>query len=264
MFFSDVDSFFHNQRQNAKKIVRETKEWFSDRRHKKLFLSLVVNSLSAYVLAYLFAYVTHQVATMLVADSYEIPSVILNNKIDFLISSFSPLWTGQKVINVTGAGPIFSLILGTLFYSLFLRIRHQTGLMKLLVLWLFIHEMNLFFGGFIAGLFSYKGFGLLVLWLFMSGVLKIILSLAFIFCMVLIGNFSFSRFLATAPTVSLIKKNNRKYFIVAQVVLPWLLGGIVQFLITLPSPRLYESITYITLIFFIAPIMFNTSETKRP
>ncbi len=264
MILTNIEVFFRTQRANLKELISDSKVWFSDKRHKKLFIACAVNSLTVFILAYLISYVTHQVITMFVADSYQIPSIIRNYKIDFLLSPYSQLWNGTRVINVTSAGPVVSLILGTLFYSLFIRIKNQRGILKLLVLWLFIHEMNLFFGGFVAGLVSSKGFGLVFMWLYMNKMVKIILALIFIFFMVMIGYFSFIKFLSTAPTVNLIKKNNRRYFIIAQAIIPWILGTFLQLILTFPHTRLYEFTTYLTLIFFLTPVLFNTSEGRRP
>jgi hypothetical protein len=125
------------------------------------------------------------------------------------------------------------------------------------MLWLGLHGYNLFLGAFASGTSFDEGFGYVAAWLYLNIFWKILLSLVFLFILGWIGYAVTSKFLDTSYSVTRVKQQNKVKFLFYQVILPWFFGGLFIFLIRIPNNLPYDTGNLITMLFAVAPMLFN-------
>jgi hypothetical protein len=261
---SYIRSFFPNYKKPKTKVFQSQEEEPKTRDQKiqeqlkqqeKSYYKYTVNSLALYVTAYLIVYITYQLAVMIVASRWHLDSVLFYY--DLAFNDFSPLWTRFNIIVVTFSGPLISLLIGILFYKVIANRPKVKGFMKLFVIWIALHGFNLFFGAFASGVSTDQGFGYVANWLYMNVFWQIFFSLTFLFILGLIGYYSTGKFLETANSAYRIKKENRNRFLLYQVILPWLVGGLIIYLAKVPNNMPYDVGNLLTMSLAVVPAIFN-------
>lgn len=244
------------------KLFTETKKWLSLENNRKEFMINAINSSMIFILSYFFTYLIYQIATSAMAKFYNIPSVIYYFKTDFLIRPYSNLWTRDNIILISFIGPFVSLISGFIFFRIFHFFKKRRGLAKLFFLWSTLHAFNMFFGAYIAGVITNKGFGLVTLWLFFQLLLNISFTFICVVFLVLIGSIATKPFLQTAHHSSLISENNRTYFLFAQAMIPYIIGNIFIFFLSFPDVKPYQSFLLASMGFIIVPVIMKPNFDK--
>lgn len=223
-------------------------------RHRNYF-TYTVNSIASFLLAYLFVYIFYQFAVLIVAANYKLDSILFYY--DLVFNDFSPLWNRKNIILVTFAGPFLSLIFGFLFLR-YLAIRPKISKqLKLLTLWIGLHGFNFFLGAFASGVSFDEGFGYVPAWLFLNIFWKILLSMLFLFLLGVTGYYAAPKFLDTSYSLSRVRPEVKIKFLIAQVVLPWIIGSLIIFLVKIPSNMPYDAGILITMLFAVIPMIFN-------
>ena len=223
-------------------------------KHKGNFI-YTLNSTVIFMMAYIIVYLLYQITVLVVASNWKLDSVLYY--FDLAFNDFSPLWNRLNIIITTLSGPLFCLLLGMLFFRVLARKVHDNKLLKLLILWIGIHGFNLFFGAFASGVSFDEGLGYVAAWLYFSVFFKILFAMLFLFILGIIGYYSASAFLDTSYSLSRIRQENRIRFLFFQVVLPWVIGASLIFLIKLPNNLNYDTGNLVTLAFVIIPVVFN-------
>ncbi len=208
-----------------------------------------LHSTAYFILAFMLIYILYQVITILVASSYNIPIIWYYYQLKFPLYTFSPLYTRQALVVIFAMGPLISLMLAFVFLKLYFTENPVAKRFKLFYLWGFIAGANMFFGAYIAGVFTRTEFIYTSAWLFMSHMFdteEIIFTAISVVMLIIIGRIVTPLFLLSSSSVTLIKPEYRLFFILGQVILPWLTGILVLFLITLPNyyiPLILKTIT---------------------
>jgi hypothetical protein len=244
------------------KSLVDIKKWLKDIENRKSFITNIITSSILFIIAYFFTYFLYQLATSLMARAYNIHSVIYFFKTDFLIRSYSNLWTRNNVILISFIGPMVSLVIGFILFRVFHFFRKKPGLAKLFFLWCTLHSFNMFFGAYIAGVLTNKGFGLVMLWLFFQLLLNISFTFICVILLIVIGSISAKPFLQTAHHSSLISESNRTYFLVGQAFIPYIIGNIFIFLISLPDVKPYQAFILAVMGFIIVPVILKPNYDK--
>ncbi|MCB0805966.1 MAG: hypothetical protein KDC05_09230 [Bacteroidales bacterium] len=218
-------------------------------------LVYTVNSTIVFIIAYLLVYIIYQLTVLVVASHWKLDSVLFYY--DLAFNDYSPLWNRMNIIATTLSGPLVSLLIGIILMRLVVPriVEHKTT--KLLMIWIAIHGYNFFLGAFATGVSFDEGFGYVPAWLFMNTFWKILLSMIFLFILGLIGYYSAPRFLETSYSLSRIRQPNKIKFLFFQVALPWLIGITIIFLVKIPNNMNYDTANLITLVFVVAPVLFN-------
>lgn len=159
---------------------------------------------------------------------------------------------------VTLSGPLICLLIGILFLKIFANKPKVKGFMKLFILWIAMHGFNLFFGAFASGVSFDTGFGYVPAWLYFNVFWQIFVSLLFLFILGLIGYNSVPKFLDTSNSAYRVRKQNRVKFLFYQVIIPWLIGGLIIFFVKIPNNMPYDTGNLITMVFCVIPVLFNT------
>ena len=233
------------------------------------FAVYIFNSTVLFLIAYVVAYLTYQLTVIFVASFYGIDGVLYYYEVFFPIGNGSPLWTPFNIILITLSGPIVSLILGLVYYKLFLPRDGFGPVTRLFFLWLSFHSFNMFFGAYAAGTITDQGFGYVANWLHLPVVIKFALAMISLFVLMVIGYNATKPLLETSNSYHRVNSKNRNYFILNQAIIPWILGGVILILIKIPNKNpqhvniiVYDLIIIGSLAFAIIPTFFN--KTVKP
>jgi hypothetical protein len=208
-----------------------------------------LHSTAYFVLAFMLIYIIYQGVTILVASSYNIPILWYYYQLKFPLYTFSPLYTRQALIVIFALGPLLSLMLAFVFLKMSFTENPIAKRFKLFYLWGFICGTNMFFGAYIVGVFTRTEFIYTSAWLFMSHMfdpIEIVFTAISVVMLLIIGKIVTPLFLLSSGSVTLIKPEFRLFFILSQVILPWLTGVLIIFLITLPNyyiPLILKTLT---------------------
>jgi len=197
-----------------------------------------LHSTAYFILAFMLLYIIYQAVTIIIASSYNIPIVWYYYQLQFPLYTYSPLYTRMAMVVIFASGPILSLLLAFLFLRFYFIRRTAVRRFRLFYLWGFICGINMFFGAYIAGVFTRTEFIYVSEWLFMSNVFaaeESIFTLIAIFTLIITGRIITPLFLKSSNSVTMIKPEFRLFFILAEVIFPWITGMIILFLITLPN-----------------------------
>jgi hypothetical protein len=210
-------------------------------------------------------FVVYQLVTILIASSFNIPVIWYFYKLKFAISDYDPLYTRTNLVLISAAGPIISLMLAFVFLKLYFSTHKILKRFKLFYLWGFICGCNMFFGAYIAGFFTRTEFIFVSEWLFLSNVFDIeeiiFTAIAFV-AMLVIGWQATPLFLISSSSVTLIRSEFRLFFVISQVILPWLAGVVILFLFTLPTFYIPLILKTITPGLALIPVLLNFDATK--
>lgn len=258
---------YHMTKQERKELARikrkEIRENFrklfttADLRQKFGFGFLY--STAYYILSFMLVYLIYQVVTIMVASSFNIPVTWYYYELKFPLYTYSPLYTRSALVTIFASGPVISLMLAFVFLKLFFTKNQFFKRFKLFYLWGFINGANMFFGAYIAGFITRTEFIYTSEWLFMSNMFdieEIIFTVISFVMMVIIGRIVTPLFLLSSGSVTLIKPEFRLFFIISQVIMPWLAGMVILFLLTLPTYFIPLIIKTITPLLILIPSLF--------
>lgn len=226
--------------------------WREIRRYKDLRRSIIrefLQSSAWYLLAALFIYVTYQVVTISVANTYDIPVIWQYNRLIFPLYTWSPLYTRQALVVIFASAPVVSLLIGLLALRLFFVNKGSRSRLNTFLLWTFVHGINMFFGAYLAGILTRTEFVYASEWLFLSNpgdIEEIIFGVLSITTLIITGRQMVFPFLLASGSITLVKPRYRLFFVIFTIILPWLIGVVLFFVITLPHyyiPLILKTLT---------------------
>ena len=202
----------------------------------------IFNSMMLFLISYIVAYITYQLAVIIAASFFGIDSVLYYYEVFFPIGNYGALWTRYNIIMITISGPLVSLILGFVYFRLFLRRKGIGPMAKLFFWWLSFHSFSMFFGAYVAGVITVQGFGFATGWLYLPVFIKFLVALVSLFVLMAIGYYATSSLLETSNSYKRISGKNRGYFILTQALVPWLLGSLILLLIKIPDKNPQQAV----------------------
>ncbi len=218
---------------------------------QQLIISL--NSTVLFLIAYILVFTLTSIVTAISASAFEITSELQYNQILFYIRSYD--WTSDAVKTIFSTGPILALILGILLWILYTKVSEETGILKLLVVWMFIQCILFFFGDMMMGALFSKGFGYVIMYLYFMDTGKMIITLFALSSMFALGLLVARQLLFTANTyLSVLPGNQARRFTLFQYLIPFIAGNIIIDLVKLPGISLYEIFLNASIILFLIPI----------
>lgn len=216
---------------------------------RKKFVISFLQSTAYYILSFLLIYIIYQLVTIFVARTFNVPVVWYYYQLKFPLYTYSHLYTRTALVTIFGSGPAVSLVLAIIFMRLFFSKSPIAKNFQLFNLWGIINGLNMFFGAYIVGFLTRTEFIYTSEWLLMSRIFdveEIIFTMLSLAVMLLAGIKITSMFLVSSGSVTLITPEYRLFFIISQVILPWIAGAVIFFLITMPThyiPFLLKTIT---------------------
>ena len=163
------------------------------------------------------------------------------------------------VSGVFSAGPISMVVLSLFLLILYTTVATETGILRLLVLWMIFHALTRFFGELLVGAVMGKGFGFVILYMFVMDTGKVILAIFVFVAMFTIGLLLFQLFLFSANIYfNDLRKSYRLRFIINQFFVPFLLGNIVILLIKIPTFSYFDVTLNATGILLLIPLFIRS------
>ena len=215
-------------------------------------MSITVNSLMFFLLSYFFIAFFDKLSMSITSLLFDYKTVIYYYKIEFLVDYDD--WFADSVKAVFATGPIMGLLIALLSMIIYSIVYLETGLLKNLLLWSVFHGINRIVSGALVGSMIGKGFGYVVMYLYYSDTGKLIMSLLMISISVIVGTVSTKYWVMTANSYyNYSKPHNRQLYMLNQLLLPYIFGNIIIYLINLPKFVYYDFLVNIFMIFMIIP-----------
>ncbi len=225
------------------------------------FRLISVNSLLLFLLAYLAIYILHLTLTGIAAYASGIPNILYFDGVDFIIRGKD--WTSDAINIVFSSGPLFMIFLSAIFIIIYISVETETGILRLFLLWLLFHALTRSMGEILVGTIMNKGFGFVILYLFIMDTGKLILTISSFVLMSTIGIFLARPALFSANIYfNDLLKSYRMRFILNQFILPYLIGNILIFLVKLPSINIFDIAVNASMILFLFPIMVRSASIE--
>ena len=220
---------------------------------RREILIICINSTALFLVAYLLISSLVGLASIISASAFDISAELFYNQIYFHIRSQD--WTSDAVKGVYGTGPLLALLIGLVLWVLYTKVEEETGLLKLLVLWMVFHCMVYFFGDMMMGALFNRGFGYVIMYLYFMDTGKMIITLFALVSLFTLGLFMVRQTLYTANTYMncLYAKRTRK-FVLFQFLLPFLAGNIIIALVKLPGITLFEMFLNGSMVILLIPV----------
>ncbi len=225
------------------------KEVRSSRELRKSIFREFVQSSAWYLLAALIVYIVYQAVTIIVANAYDIPVIWRYSRLVFPLYTWSPLYTRQALVVIFASGPVVVFLLALFSLRMVFAKNKSKSRLNLLFLWMFIHGINMFFGAYIAGILTRTEFVYASEWLFLSNpgdIEEIIFGMLSIAALIFTGRQSVLLFLLSSGSITLVRPRYRLFFVISFIILPWMAGVILFFVITLPHyyiPLILKTLT---------------------
>ncbi|MCK5776879.1 MAG: hypothetical protein KAH25_11910, partial [Bacteroidales bacterium] len=191
---------------------------------------------------------------------FDYKTIIYYYKIEFLVDNDA--WFTDSVKTIFATGPILGLMIAILSLIIYSIVYLESGILKTLLLWAIFHGFNRIVNGTLIGAMIGEGFGYVIMYMYYSDTGKLIMSLLTIITSVIIGTISTKYWIMTANSYyNYSKTHNRQVYIYSQVLLPFILGNVIIYLINLPEFYFYDIMVNGFMLFMILPVLIlNKSE----
>jgi len=229
------------------------------------FKILTIYSIIAYLLAYLLVFLFYNFVTIVVANLYDIRTVLNHTKLIFTTKNSSPLWNFDSAFYVFISGTLF-LIIGILILIRFYK-RHEDyeGLFKTFIFWIILHGINRVLGLFIIGTIFDLCYSNAVLdWLFVGRIMKVMMVIGAFALLIGIGSKTTRPLLLSAKSFRFVEDRKRLFFVWSQAFKVWFFSSILLFIMHLPSLSLPENFLSVSMLLLIFPSYFNHHSADIP
>ncbi|TGE28722.1 hypothetical protein [Hymenobacter metallicola] len=219
-----------------------------------------LNSTIIYVLAYMLAQGSYQLATVAMARRLSIPGVWRLSSIQFRITD--PEWWRSAVLAVYGIGPTVCALLavgaGLWFWH---RARQRKGLFKLFLLWLTLHSANLVLGALVADTFLENWAWYIPSWLFLAGnIPNVILAVVAGLLQLVLGYFAAIGFLQSHDSITLMQYHNRRQLILVGILVPWVVGSLLLAALKWPELSRNEALHFLVMGLLLGPMAVKSAQ----
>lgn len=216
----------------------------------------IIISTLVIVLAFSFNFLLLQTAKFSIASLFNIPSHWNNGRIEFSIPDPSPLWTYSSVVSVYISGPILLFISAIFFLHLHRKTQDKSSFLALTFLWLNLTAFVLFFGTFLAGIITDRGFGYVMGWLFIPKYIEIPLGIFSIFMIWMIGFSAGKKFIPFAPVRQFYTSPLPQTFIkFTYVYIPVIIAVGILYLIGFDNRDFTIQIVYLSIFAMLTPTL---------
>lgn len=215
------------------------------------FWIIVVNSTSAFVLAYLFIFYINQFSIVVTSGMFDYSVSFNYNQIFFHIEPFE--WTHDAVKLMYSAGPILIFILAFISMVAFFAFNEEEARIKIFFLWFALIAFNYSFGGLMIGNLFKKGVGHVFNWMYFTDTQKMIVALVGFFGLLSTGLLMAKPIAHTANSYfKNLSADNFPFFFTAQIAVPFILGNAIIIGYFIPNVLFQERFGWISLAVILA------------
>jgi hypothetical protein len=239
---------------NINYFRRKIGKFRENRVRRHAFTVITINSTLLFLIAYFAVYIFSQLITIVAATFFNYPTIWYFDQIYFNISPDQ--WNHDSVKVIFSAGPLLSLLLGLIFIIVYSKVREMNSIFKLFFLWGFLHSISMLFGAMLVGTLFETGIGHVISWMYIMDTGKVLYSIFSIFIMVVVGLLITKSILISANSYfNILTKDNRRLFVLSQVVAPYFLGNIILVAIRQPIFMFYETFVTLSMGIIIFPMI---------
>jgi hypothetical protein len=230
---------------------------FRSRVHRITYL----NSLFYFFCAYFILFLISKVCVAISASAFSIPVRIYYYEIDFLIRNYD--WSSDAVTVIFGTGPLICFILGLILLIIFIQVETETGILRILLIWLIILSIVSFLGEIIVGSLLNQGFGYVIMYLFIMDTGRIILTL-FGGIILFTAGLLMSRLLLFPANIyhTDLKDLDKTRFIIYQYLFPYLSGILIIQLLEIPNISWFNTLVRLSGIIFLIPVLSRSASLQ--
>lgn len=224
---------------------------------RNTFNIISINSLVFFMLGYLIIYLIYLFGMGISATAFDIPVVVYYYDVDFLIRGNE--WTTDAVTSVFSAGPLLTLVAAISLLILFINVALETGILRLLVIWMLFHSLTRFFGEILVGAIMTRGLGYVILYFFIMDTGKLIITI-FAFVAMFSTGLLLTRLVMYSGSSYFndLRGSNRFRLIWHQYMVPYFLGNALIFLIKIPQINLFDIALNASMILILIPIAMRS------
>jgi hypothetical protein len=218
----------------------------------KVYTTIFLNSLFYFLCAYLIIFLVSKIGTAVSASVFGIPVRIYYYRVDYIIRSYD--WTSDAVSVVFCSGPFLCLILGLILLIVFSLVATETGMLRILLVWLIVLSFVSFLGEIIVGALMNQGFGYVIMYLFIMDTGRIVLTLLGGILLFTAGLFLTRTLLFIANIYFIdIKDIEKTKFMFYQYAFPYVAGFVILQLVEFPKISWFETGIRLCGIIFLIP-----------
>ncbi len=229
---------------------------------RRNFWVIVLNSTSAFVLAYLLVFYLNHFTKAAMGIMFNIPVAFDWDQLYFYIKDYQ--WTHDMVTTVFSAGVVVVFIFGILSLAAFRAFREEVSRLKIFFLWFALLAFNFFFSNLLIGNLFTRGIGYVFQWAYLSDTAKVVIAMIGFFGLILTALVLRRPFLLSANSYFVsLKERNFPFFFTAQVIVPYLAGSLVSVFYFYPRILFQERYSWISLgvVLLILYLGINQEET---
>lgn len=222
------------------------------------FLIIFFNSLSYFIIAFIFMYLLSHFATAIAALQFEYTSIVYYYRLVYVIDSGA--WTSDAVKFLFSMTPVVSLLFGIIFFIVFIQMYDNQAHFKIFFLWCFAYAIIWSFGALLAGTIIDRGIGYVVMYFYMKDTGKLIISLFALTMLLISSTITTKWFLFSANSYfNQLNEHNRSFFTFANILLPLVVGTGIMILVKLPEITYYELFILLLGIIYGIPVLLRYS-----
>jgi len=221
------------------------------------------NSTIIYLLAFFITFIAQTLITQMAAELSHIKTVYDHFILIFKINNTSSLWTVDSIIFIFASGPFLCLVIGLISLRVHRLLESSKDYLSLFLLWLYILSFNRFFGAFISGVVTHKGFGYVLNWIYLPFNAQVLFAAGFLVALMLIGYFTNRYFLHISFSQTLIATWHwQMVYKFAVAIVPILISYVFLWFFDFFKDSIYEMVLQLCILMTVAPIFRHYSYRK--
>ncbi len=231
--------------------------------------SLTINSIVSFAVAFLLLHFINEYSTAFAASYFGLKPVMYVHSIKY---SAYDMWTPYNVKRVFLISGIINLVLGIIFFRLFLRVKEKNKWYRVFFLWCSVVGLIMFLGKLLAiPFYEFKpdppghiAFGVVAAYKYLGLSVKWMIAGFSILLMIAGGLFFTYQFLRNAESKDQLKKGEfRRNFILKVILIPYLLGMVLVAATNFPN-NIKTLIIYffVGLLIIVSSLMFSSRTIK--
>ncbi|SFB84285.1 hypothetical protein SAMN05421780_101725 [Flexibacter flexilis DSM 6793] len=220
--------------------------------NQKLF-SVFINYTAFFITSFAIAYFIYHASTVLIALTFHIPTTWSGEGIKFKVSELE--WLKQVVVSVRLIPPLILAASSFIFYRIYRFNKRKAGMIKAFWLWMYLNSANFALGNTVADIATNTGVWEGLQAQRIAPIVQVFIAIVCIISMLIIGYKAGRPFLLSANSRELIKKDNKFRFVFFAVILPWLLGSVLFFLVEFIAAGRANFGIYLSIGLMLTPII---------
>lgn len=236
---------------------KQTSEKTDRKDIKKRLIFTAIDSFSLYIIAYIVSFLLYNYVTIFTGRQFGLHGVLQYWGIKWLGKFNIELLDSEQIIKIFVSGSLVCLILAAILYVLLKLSKNIYYKYRLILAWISLICLNQFFGNFISGIITGKGFAYVPTALGIEFNNDIFIVLFMILLMYILGAVITKTFLFAASSFSLAEKQKR--FLLYLVLYPSIAGNILILLFKLPEVSAYEFLSMFFMYIMIIPMFYRSS-----